>query len=105
MAGRREDVQGLRAVAVALVVVFHAWPERLPGGFVGVDVFFVISGFVITLSLLREHETHGTVSIRAFYRRRVRWILPALAVLLTVGAAIAALSSASERWTLPPGPG
>src|SRR5690606_22930366 len=49
------EIQALRAVAVALVVVFHVWPAILPGGYIGVDVFFVISGFLITAHLLREH--------------------------------------------------
>ena len=82
---RLGDVQGLRAVAVLLVVAYHA---GLPihGGFVGVDVFFVISGFVITSLLLRELTAHGRVRFRRFYARRVRRLLPALALVLTVAA-------------------
>ena len=53
-AGPRKDIQGLRAIAVALVVVYHFWPNRLTGGYVGVDVFFAISGFLITLHLLER---------------------------------------------------
>lgn len=88
--GFRPDVQGLRAVAVALVVLQHtfAWPL---GGFLGVDVFYVISGFLITSLLLREIESTGTISMRGFYARRVRRILPAASVVLlavTVAAAI-----------------
>jgi len=80
---RRRDVQGLRALAVMFVVAFHAG-LALPGGFTGVDVFFVISGFVITGTLVRELERDRTVSLRRFYARRVRRLLPALATLLVV---------------------
>ena len=73
----RPDVEGLRAVAVTLVVLFHAGVTRLQGGFVGVDVFFVISGFLITGLLLREHEVRKSISIKGFYARRSRRILPA----------------------------
>ncbi len=79
----RLDVQGLRAVAVLLVVAFHAGLP-VPGGFIGVDVFLVISGFVITGMLLREIEKTGTIRLRNFYTRRVKRILPALALLTTV---------------------
>ncbi len=84
----RPDVEGLRAVAVLLVVLFHYGVPRLTGGFVGVDVFFVISGFVITGLLLREHEETGRTSILGFYARRSRRILPAatLVILVTVFA-------------------
>ena len=78
----RAEIQALRALAVALVLVYHLWPAVLPGGFVGVDVFFAISGFLITSLLLREAERAGSVSLRAFWARRARRILPA--ALLTV---------------------
>jgi peptidoglycan/LPS O-acetylase OafA/YrhL len=83
----RKDIEGLRAVAVVLVVLDHlaSWPRA---GFVGVDVFFVISGFLITGLLLNESERRGRVSIRGFYVRRARRILPAaLTVLLATVAA------------------
>ena len=73
----REDIQGLRGIAVVSVVLYHAWPKLLPGGFVGVDIFFVISGFVITNSILKDFSL-GRFSIAQFYRRRVRRIFPAL---------------------------
>ena len=78
----RPDIDGLRAIAVLAVVVFHAQPERLPGGFVGVDVFFVISGFLIT-RLLLERLRRERFSLWDFYQRRARRILPALGVVLT----------------------
>ncbi|MFW5471878.1 acyltransferase family protein [Knoellia sp. CPCC 206450] len=80
---RRPDIQGLRAVAVLLVVAFHAGLP-LPGGFVGVDVFFVISGFVITGMLLREWRAHGRIRFARFYLRRVRRLTPALALMVSV---------------------
>jgi peptidoglycan/LPS O-acetylase OafA/YrhL len=79
----RPDIDGLRAIAVAIVVAYHAFPRFAPGGFVGVDVFFVISGFLITTLLLREHE-RGEFSILEFLARRARRILPALIVVLVV---------------------
>ncbi len=79
----RHDVQGLRALAVIAVVFFHAG-VALPGGFVGVDVFFVVSGFVITRLLRHELETTGKIELRTFALRRVRRLLPPLAALLVV---------------------
>ncbi|MGO2741949.1 MAG: acyltransferase family protein [Cellulosimicrobium funkei] len=80
---RRLDVQGLRAVAVLAVIANHAmdWPR---GGFLGVDVFFVVSGFIITALLLREHERTGRISFADFYRRRVKRIFPAATLVLAV---------------------
>lgn len=77
----RPEIDGLRAIAVALVVIYHAFPSVLPGGFIGVDVFFVISGFLITSILKREVET-GKYSIKEFYRRRIDRIFPALLVVM-----------------------
>jgi peptidoglycan/LPS O-acetylase OafA/YrhL len=75
-------LDGMRALAVLAVMVYHANNEWLPGGFLGVEVFFVISGYLITLLLIGEHERSGTVSLREFYLRRARRLLPALFVLL-----------------------
>ena len=78
------EVQALRALAVALVVVYHVWPARLPGGFIGVDVFFVISGFLITAHLLREFESSGRIRLASFWVRRIRRLLPAALFVLAV---------------------
>jgi peptidoglycan/LPS O-acetylase OafA/YrhL len=78
----RADIQGLRALAVLLVVLAHAGVGLLPGGFVGVDVFFVLSGFLITGLLLAEVQATGTISLIDFYVRRARRILPAAALTL-----------------------
>jgi peptidoglycan/LPS O-acetylase OafA/YrhL len=78
----RPDIQALRALAVALVVLYHADIPGIHGGFFGVDVFFVVSGFVITGVLLRERASRGTTSIPGFYARRIRRILPAATVVL-----------------------
>ena len=80
----RPDIDGLRAVAVVGVVLYHAEAFGLRGGFVGVDVFFVISGYLITRILLKEHAQTGRVSILGFYARRVRRLLPALYAMLLV---------------------
>jgi peptidoglycan/LPS O-acetylase OafA/YrhL len=77
----RADIDGLRAVAVSSVLVFHAFPHLLPGGFVGVDIFFVISGFLIS-SIIFAGLDRGTFSILEFYGRRIRRILPALFLVL-----------------------
>ena len=77
----RRDIDGLRAIAVLLVVGFHAFPEWLHGGFIGVDVFFVISGYLITGIILRSLKD-GTFSLQNFYARRVRRIFPALLTVL-----------------------
>jgi peptidoglycan/LPS O-acetylase OafA/YrhL len=85
----RPEIQALRAVAIMLVLVFHIWPWKLPGGYIGVDVFFVISGFLITKRLLFEIEETGAVSVPAFWARRARRLLPAsLLVLLASMIAI-----------------
>ena len=80
--GIRPEIQALRAVAVSLVLVYHFWPAELRGGYVGVDVFFAISGFLITTQLLREVDRTGRLSMTAFWARRARRILPAALVVL-----------------------
>jgi peptidoglycan/LPS O-acetylase OafA/YrhL len=77
----RPDIDGLRAIAVTLVANFHAFPEAIPGGFIGVDIFFVISGFLITGIIARELDLRR-FSLLAFYNRRIRRIFPALIVVL-----------------------
>ncbi len=83
------EIQGLRALAVGLVVLFHLWPQRLTGGFVGVDVFFVISGYLITSHLRRELDQTGRIRLSAFYARRMRRLLPASLLVLAVTAVAA----------------
>ncbi|MGQ7297943.1 acyltransferase family protein [Quadrisphaera sp. KR29] len=85
--GFRGDVEGLRAVALGLVLCFHAGVPGAGGGRLGVDVFFVISGFLITGLLVREVERTGSVRLAAFYARRARRILPAAVVVLVVALA------------------
>lgn len=80
----RRDIDGLRAIAILLVVTYHAGVPFVSGGYVGVDVFFVISGFLITGLLLQEVARTGTISIRDFYARRARRLLPASALVLVV---------------------
>jgi peptidoglycan/LPS O-acetylase OafA/YrhL len=84
----RPDIEGMRAIAVGLVLLFHGYGKPFTGGFVGVDVFFVISGFLITSLLLHEQMKDGRISVWRFYARRVRRILPAstLTVLATIVA-------------------
>ncbi len=86
--GFRRDVEGLRAVAILLVVLYHVNVHPFTGGYVGVDVFFVISGFLITGQLARELESEGKISFLAFYARRARRILPA-ATLVTISTVVA----------------
>ena len=83
----RGDIDGLRAVAVLLVVAFHAFPRKVPGGFTGVDIFFVISGFLITSLILRSKE-NGDFSFMDFYARRIKRIFPALIAVLVACLAV-----------------
>jgi peptidoglycan/LPS O-acetylase OafA/YrhL len=80
----RPDVQGMRAIAIFLAVVYHAGVPGFSGGYVGIEVFFVISGFVITGLLLREQEATGHTSLRSFYGRRARRIIPAATLVIIV---------------------
>jgi len=81
----RPDIDGLRAIAVLSVLMFHGFPDSLPGGFVGVDIFFVISGFLIT-NIIWSEQLEGKFSIGNFYARRARRIFPALILVLTACA-------------------
>jgi peptidoglycan/LPS O-acetylase OafA/YrhL len=87
-------LDGVRAVAVAAVLLFHGGVEWLPGGFLGVDAFFVLSGFLITSLVLAEYERDGRVRLGAFWARRARRLLPALLVVLVVVVV-------ASRWILP----
>ena len=90
-AGRHvAGLDGLRAIAVVLVLVYHLAPGLLPGGMVGVDAFFVISGFLITSLLLSQHRATGTINLRRFWTRRLRRIVPALLIAVVVVVCLAA---------------
>lgn len=94
----RADIQALRALAVTLVVLNHLWPVRLTGGYVGVDVFFVISGFLITGHLVKEITRTGGVQLGAFYARRVRRLLPAAFLVLVVSLVGVVLLLPYSQW-------
>ena len=94
--GFRPDIQGLRALAVSMVVIYHLYPSLVPGGFAGVDVFFVISGFLITGHLWRGYQRDGRVRLLDFWGRRARRLVPAAALVLGVTWVVA-------RLVLPPG--
>ena len=102
---RRLDIQGLRAIAVLVVVAYHAGVPFMPGGFTGVDMFFVISGYVITEMLLRQWNTNGTIRLGQFFLRRFTRLIPALAlvVVVTASAAVVILPPLSDEnrvlWT------
>jgi len=117
MAAFRPDIQALRAIAVLLVLAFHVWPTHVHGGYIGVDVFFVISGYLITGHLLREVASTGRVDLLQFYARRSRRLLPAASLTLvavglasymwmpswtwaTTAADIAASTGYAENWML-----
>ncbi|MCW3000125.1 MAG: acyltransferase [Solirubrobacterales bacterium] len=96
--GLRPEIQGLRAIAVLLVVVYHLWPSAVPGGYVGVDVFFAISGFLITAHLLKEAGRSGRVSLPRFWARRARRLLPASLTVLLFCAALTLLVVPQIYW-------
>lgn len=94
----RSDIQGLRAVAVGLVIIYHIWPAALPGGFVGVDVFFVISGFLIVGSLVREISRSGSLDLLSFYERRIVRLLPAASTVLLAIMLATVVLLPQNRW-------
>lgn len=89
---RLGGLDGLRAIAVGLVLAYHLFPHALPGGFLGVDIFFVISGFLITTLLISEHNSTGKLALASFWRRRARRLLPALALVLLVCTSAAVIA-------------
>ncbi|HUW00940.1 MAG TPA: acyltransferase [Acidimicrobiales bacterium] len=91
------SLDGLRAIAVLAVVVYHAEPDRLSGGFLGVDVFFVVSGFLITSLLLREKRRDRRIDLRRFWRRRARRLGPAVLTVLSVVAVAGWLWTPSDQ--------
>ena len=93
----RQDIQGLRAVAVLLVLAYHLWPDSLTGGYVGVDVFFVISGFLITAHLLQHPPRRGR-DLLEFWGRRIRRLLPAAFVVLAAVAIASRVLAPDTRW-------
>lgn len=95
----RADIQALRALAVGLVVLNHLWPNRMTGGFVGVDVFFVISGFLITSHLVKELNATARISLGRFYARRIKRLLPAAFLVLGVSALAVYLWVPYAQWT------
>jgi peptidoglycan/LPS O-acetylase OafA/YrhL len=94
----RRDIQGLRAIAVLLVLAYHLWPGTVTGGFVGVDAFFVISGFLITSHLLKDPPRNAR-GVLEFWGRRIRRLLPAAFLVLVVTAIGARLFMPDTRWT------
>lgn len=96
----RANIEGLRGIAVLIVVAFHSGIPGFSGRFVGVDVFFVLSGYLITGVLVAEFEKAGQISLPQFYARRVRRLLPASALTLVVTLSIGALILAPQGLTL-----
>jgi peptidoglycan/LPS O-acetylase OafA/YrhL len=94
----RAEITALRACAVLLVVLYHLWPGRLPGGYIGVDVFFVISGFLITSHLLRESSSTGKIALGRFWARRARRLLPAAYLVLAASAVAVAAWMPVSTW-------
>lgn len=88
---QRGDIQALRALAVGLVLLNHLWPERLTGGYIGVDVFFVISGYLITAHLLREITATGRIKLASFWAKRAKRLLPAAMTVLVFSAVVTAM--------------
>ncbi|MCD2499742.1 acyltransferase family protein [Microbacterium nymphoidis] len=96
----RLDIQALRAIAILAVVLNHLWPRAVTGGFIGVDVFFVISGFLITDHLFRELSSRGRIGLREFYARRIRRLLPAALLVLAVTLVGVVVLLPVTRWSV-----
>ena len=97
LGGFRPDIQGLRALAVGIVVLYHLWPNRLTGGFVGVDVFFVISGFLITSHLLAR-PPRAFADLTRFWGRRISRLLPASLLVLAVTVIVSRIVAPATQW-------
>lgn len=95
---KRLDLQGLRTLAVGLVIIYHLFPGKLPGGFIGVDIFLVISGYLIVGSLVRDLAKTGTVKLGTFYARRIRRLLPASTVVLVSVMVASVIVLPQSRW-------
>ncbi len=80
----RNDITGMRAIAVLGVIIFHIFPNSLVGGYLGVDMFFVISGYLITLTLIKEKQSTGNISLIGFYKRRLFRIAPATIFIILI---------------------
>src|SRR3954452_18713800 len=87
----RPDIEGLRGIAILAVILFHARVPGFTGGFIGVDIFFVLSGYLITGILAKEFEKSGSISLVRFYSRRAKRLLPAVAVVLLATIALSFL--------------
>jgi peptidoglycan/LPS O-acetylase OafA/YrhL len=100
---RRPALDGMRAIAVTFVVVYHLDDQLLPGGFVGVDLFFVLPGYLITALLVRERAAEGAISLRGFWRRRVRrlWPLAWVVLALVAGAGVFGVWNPDQQRALP----
>jgi len=92
------EIQGLRALAVLLVVAYHFWPDSLTGGYIGVDVFFVISGYLITAHLFKEANKTGRIQLGRFWARRIRRLLPLSLLVLGITAVAAVMILPSTEW-------
>lgn len=91
------ELTGLRAVAIGMVILDHTLNDRFPGGFIGVDIFFVLSGFLITTLLVREFRQWGNVRLTHFYGRRLLRLGPALAIMLTVYLLVALVAAENVK--------
>src|SRR5687768_284207 len=98
--GYKPSLDGVRAVSIALVLIFHLGAPWMPGGYLGVSVFFTLSGFLITSLLLGERASSGRIDVRAFYLRRLRRLLPASLVCLTGIAVLVAVGTIAARTDL-----